>query len=279
MLQTNGHLFKGGIFMKKILVGLLTTVLFTGAFCVTGFAAQEKATPSAAKVNINERQVGFQAYNIKGNTYFKLRDISAALYGTDAGFKTEYDSSKNAIVLTKGAAYISDYKIDSTPIKNAKDAKISSQKVMLNDKEVDVTAYNIDGYNYFKLRDLGDALGFKVAWDNISKTIVIQSQERLPAYNVQWENGTKTTYIYAIFNVEGYGDTEFATVMIEEDDGSLFRLFTKYVVYPDGGFSFDNITRDEIITDDIVKVHGDTYTKVENYFDTKIDPIIEALYP
>ena len=50
-------------------------------------------------------------------------------------------------------------------------------KVYINGKEVQFTAYNIDGYNYFKLRDIGKALNFGVLWDGANNTIRIDTTE------------------------------------------------------------------------------------------------------
>lgn len=36
--------------------------------------------------------------------------------------------------------------------------------------------YNIDGNNFFKLRDLGTALDFQIGWDNASQTISITTE-------------------------------------------------------------------------------------------------------
>jgi hypothetical protein len=46
-------------------------------------------------------------------------------------------------------------------------------KILFDDKEVTLKAYNIDGYNYYKLRDLGDVIGFKVGWNAAAKSIDI----------------------------------------------------------------------------------------------------------
>ena len=41
----------------------------------------------------------------------------------------------------------------------------------------DFTAYNIGGNNYFKLRDLGQALGFNVTWDDATRTVSILTDQ------------------------------------------------------------------------------------------------------
>lgn len=47
-------------------------------------------------------------------------------------------------------------------------------KVMVNDREVDIQGYNVDGYTYFKLRDIGNNLGFDV--DFKDNTIIINNE-------------------------------------------------------------------------------------------------------
>ena len=42
--------------------------------------------------------------------------------------------------------------------------------------------YNIDGSNYFKLRDLGDALGFTVDYDADSNTAIVLSKGSTAVY-------------------------------------------------------------------------------------------------
>jgi len=54
-------------------------------------------------------------------------------------------------------------------------AEASRNRFIVNGEEVAMQAYKIDGYNYFKLRDLGDALGFGVAWDGQQGVVVIDT--------------------------------------------------------------------------------------------------------
>ena len=49
--------------------------------------------------------------------------------------------------------------------------------VMADGRYVTPTAYNIDGFTYFKLRDLGEILNFGVAWDEASWSMVITTEE------------------------------------------------------------------------------------------------------
>ena len=48
--------------------------------------------------------------------------------------------------------------------------------------DADCDKYNIDGSNYFKLRDLGNALGFTVDYDADSNTAIVLSKGSTAVY-------------------------------------------------------------------------------------------------
>jgi hypothetical protein len=59
-------------------------------------------------------------------------------------------------------------------------AKPSSSSILINGKKVEFESYNIDGFNYFKLRDIAMALkdtekGFEVQWDNSKNAVSMTS--------------------------------------------------------------------------------------------------------
>jgi len=139
------------------------------------------ALPATAKVTVNGTVVEFDAYNINGNNYFKLRDIALALNDSEKPFEVSWDASKNAINLLSNNSY--------TPVGGellrgnglTKPCVLTTSKIFKDGSEVSLTAYNISGNNYFKLRDLGSAFNFSVAWDGTSKTITIDTKsEYLP---------------------------------------------------------------------------------------------------
>ena len=136
-----------------------------------------KATPTASTVLVNGEPVAFDAYNINDNNYFKLRDLAYILNDTEKCFEVEWDGEKEAISLTSGQAYT---KVGGEMEGKSSDVKTplpSNAKVYLNGDEVALTAYNIDGNNYFKLRDIGAAFDFGVDWDDAAKTIVIDTSK------------------------------------------------------------------------------------------------------
>ena len=136
--------------------------------------AEAKAVVSNAKVTVNGEAVELPAYNIDGNNYFKLRDVAVAVAGTVANFEVGYDKEAKAVTVTTGAAYTGSTEVAA--VAGDATAKASVQKVVLDGEDADLVAYNIGGYNYFKLRDLGEVLGFTVAWDKEARVIDIVAE-------------------------------------------------------------------------------------------------------
>ena len=56
-------------------------------------------------------------------------------------------------------------------------AERSAQRIFVDGKEVQVEAYLIDGHNYLQLRDIGEAVGFNVYWDDTTRTVQIDSSQ------------------------------------------------------------------------------------------------------
>lgn len=126
------------------------------------------------KVKLDGKDVVIYGYNIDGYNYFKLRDLAAVLKDTKAKFGVEY---KDAMVtLTKGA----DYKVAETDQKEVKamsKGMLTNDKVMVGDKALTATAYKVDDSNYYKLRDLGEALGFGVDYYKATNTVLLMSEK------------------------------------------------------------------------------------------------------
>lgn len=137
------------------------------------------ASPSVSKVLVNGKQVAFEAYNINNNTFFKLRDIAMAVNGTEKGFEVGWDGDHNAISLSSGEAYTpqgGELAVSTKPA--AKKATLSTAKLYLDEEEVQLTAYTIGGNNYFKLRDLAEALDITITFEAATNTIGIDTTEQ-----------------------------------------------------------------------------------------------------
>lgn len=140
------------------------------------------AVASDIKVTIDGIPVQFPAYNINDNNYFKLRDIAYALNTTEKKFGVTWDQDKQAINLLNGKPYEAIggelAKEDGTKVTTG---ILSTAKIYLDGKEVKLTAYTINDYNYFKLRDIGETFNFATDWNNDTRTITIKTNESYKA--------------------------------------------------------------------------------------------------
>ena len=136
---------------------------------------EEEAFVSATKVLIDGKEVAFDAYVIKDYTYFKLRDVAMALNGTQKQFDTLWDETVRAINVVTNTPYtVAGGELQKSTQENKK-AVVSDGKLYFDGVETDLTAYNIDGNTYFKLRDLGKAVDFGITWQENIQTIAIDT--------------------------------------------------------------------------------------------------------
>lgn len=133
------------------------------------------AVPTASAVLVNGIEMDFDAYNIEGANYFKLRDMAYALRETAKQFEVSWDAPTKTIALIPGQPYTPAGGEMSGAGSEAKSAVPTAARILLDGKAVSFTAYNIDGNNYFKLRDIGQALNFGVDWDSAKRTVTIDT--------------------------------------------------------------------------------------------------------
>ncbi|MGO4529148.1 hypothetical protein AB4Z30_08705 [Paenibacillus sp. 2TAF8] len=179
--------------MKRIFSSLLAIVMVLTFVPVAAFAdGSLPATKNASNVMIDGMEKSLDGYNIGGNNYFKLRDIANLLSGTTKQFDVAWDGEKNAISLLSSRPYtVIGGEMAKLPWGRTKSAIRSTSKVYLDNKEINLTAYTVDGSNYFKLRDLGSTLDFYVNWDERNNTLEIESM-----FSYVSENSSDTsTYI------------------------------------------------------------------------------------
>lgn len=146
----------------------------------TGAAAEpvntdKKATKTASSVIVDGKQVAFDAYNIDGSNYFKLRDLAKVVSGTQKQFDVSWDDANKAINLISGSAYTAVGGELATGSAAAMKATANTSPIFKDKVAVKLTAYHINGNNYFKLRDIGQAFNFAVTWDAATNCINIDT--------------------------------------------------------------------------------------------------------
>jgi hypothetical protein len=164
---------------KRLLIFVLSFILCMALVPVAVFAADVVASPQVVYVDGVQRS--FEAYNIDGSNYFKLRDIAYILNGTGSEFSVTWDPAAGRITVETGEAYVSDGTEMKTGVDNSATAVPSSQNLTIDGHVVLLHPYNIGGYNFFKLRDLGAALGFAVEYNATINCVIITSSSSASA--------------------------------------------------------------------------------------------------
>ena len=166
--------------MKKLLPIILTLLLV----CIAApYASAANVVASPQNLSVDGVDADCDKYNIDGSNYFKLRDLAQLLSKTDSRFSISFDEQSNAVAVVSGKEYIPVGGELARGQDQSKTAVVSKQSVLIDGKAVDgLSIYNIGGNNYFKLRDLGDALGFTVDYDADSNTAIVLSKGSTAVY-------------------------------------------------------------------------------------------------
>lgn len=176
MLYANGSfLTTAGRNLPAVLTFTGETTTATTPTTTTTTTSNVSATATAAKVLVDDVEVAFEAYNIDGSNYFKLRDLAEVLNGTNTQFSVSWDSTNKAIALTSGDGYTSVGGELAAGDGQSKSASLSTSPLYCDGVVQSLNAYLIEGNTYFKLRDLGDLMGFGVGWDGAQGLITITS--------------------------------------------------------------------------------------------------------
>lgn len=157
--------------MKKKLLSAALAVAMALSMVPAAFAAGGTAYASTQAVEVDGKKVEFQMYALKddaGNptNYVKLRDVAHVLNGTKAQFSVGYDGS---ISVTTGQPYADAGGEMTTPYSGDRAYRDGSGAVKVNGQSASLESIILTDdaggdYTYFKLRDLGTALGFQVDW-------------------------------------------------------------------------------------------------------------------
>jgi|GEM_PF-5487464 Copper amine oxidase N-terminal domain. len=172
-----GNKLNPGDFLTREYAAVVFDRLYrlTGVYKQNPVAPALQAIPTASRVLIDGREVAFNAYNINGNNYFMLRDLAYTLSGTSKQFDVGWDGLNSTIVLTSDKSYTV---VGSEMTGKGVDKKTplpTSSKIVSDGEAISPAGFNIEGNNYFKLRDIGQEFDFGVEWDGANNTIIINT--------------------------------------------------------------------------------------------------------
>ncbi len=147
---------------------------------VTALAADKTALANTMDILLDGQSVRPEGYVIEGYTYFKLRDIAYLMQNKSCKFSVGYNASSRSISIKTQSAYSPDGSEMESTATGSKRATPSTMTVLVDGTKKSLDAYNIDGYTYYKLRDLGSALGFSVGFVDSSRQITITTEPDEP---------------------------------------------------------------------------------------------------
>lgn len=181
-----------------------TSVTVTTLAATTSSPPVHKLSVTANAIKLDGSAVTPAGYNINDENYFKLRDIAYLMNGKTAQFNVGWDAATSSITLMTEDAY---QKVggELSEVASKPTIRESNARVLVNGTAVSMTAYNIDGNNYFRLRDIGEKMGFSVDYDAANRVILIESPEpELSRYTVT-------------FNMNGHGSQISPKPGVEEN--------------------------------------------------------------
>jgi len=133
-------------------------------------ASATKVAVSKQSLKVNGEDIEeFAAYVVDGYNFFKLRDIAKLVDVFEIG---EYKNHTVSIIT--GGSYTPNGtetvgKLSDIP----SSISLTNDIIVIDGKVVEITVLKLDGSNYFKLADLGPAVGFGVDYDQPTNTILI----------------------------------------------------------------------------------------------------------
>lgn len=136
-----------------------------------------QAAPAQTPVVVDGKPVSFAIYNVGGASYFKLRDLAQALNGSAKQYNVGWDNESRRVSIEAGKPYQPVAGETGEPLSDT--ARLGRQpadaSISFNGLQFEAEKYNIDGSNYFKLRDLAQLLDFQVRWQEDSRSIHIDT--------------------------------------------------------------------------------------------------------
>ncbi len=129
--------------------------------------------PSTSAIYLNGNRVYPEGYNINDSNYFKLRDLAYLLKNTPNSFSVDWNSYTETIILKSKTPYLPNNSEMQRNDTGERVAMLTGANVSLDGKTLDITAYVINGNNYFKLREIMELFEVNLEWVTASNSIYL----------------------------------------------------------------------------------------------------------
>lgn len=175
---------------KKYFYLLLSVIMLLPLFNSHPFAnSMQKAKYSQIPIILNGEKGWGEGFNLSGNNYFRLYDLASGFWGSNNYFNITWNQNENITEVSTGQN-INTYAKQSSKqytIGSNYSGKFINTRLLVDGEIHNLQALNIDGNNYFRLRDLFDILDFKLGWDGQGNTILFLDSISENALNVEAE--------------------------------------------------------------------------------------------
>lgn len=157
---------------RLLTAGLALALLMSSVPAVAAEAVTAQPSTQTFYLQLTAKhQIDLRAYAIGGHNYVQLRDI-----GRQLDFAVNYLAEQNLVVVDGVSPYQEDPNLKEpafSPPTAPASAVPTTQAFLFNGKEVNLTAYAIEGHNYVMLRDVGRALDFSVEYDGAANSVTL----------------------------------------------------------------------------------------------------------
>ncbi|MDL2248965.1 CHAP domain-containing protein [Tyzzerella sp. OttesenSCG-928-J15] len=138
--------------LKRIMPIALAAAILIQSTPVFAHNFHATARQNDAEILLNGETTTVKAYNIDGYNYFRLRDICKPL-----NFHVDWDMNHHAVLVDTAKPYVGEGET-FTPSMTVINLEVVDTTVLANGVDKQISSCNIDGYNYFKLRDIADLI-------------------------------------------------------------------------------------------------------------------------
>lgn len=259
--------------MKKKTLSLALALTLCMGLVPAASAEGGTAYASTQTVLVDGSAVVFQAYALKdakGNdtNYVKLRDVAQILNGTAVQFEVGWNGAVN---IETGKSYTSNGSEMKTPFTGNRAYETATAPTNINGAVAPLEAIVLlddkgGAYTYYKLRDLGTALGFQVDW-TAEKGIFIETGSAqvptptpTPAPTPEQPKTISATPLYEDGNVKinfvriekGKYDPDQAELYLDVDNKTNGKITVQCDAVSLNGYCFNNITMSDDVSADSV---------------------------
>ena len=145
---------------------------------VTVRAERAEGIQSPQTLVVDGEVTDLKGYNIHDNNYYRLRDLAAVFAGK---LDFSLDGNNRVITVNTEERYRS-FPGDRSGGARERALKKEMQLIVLGKSPQDrmQACYNIHGFNYFRLRDMGEILGFRVRYDKANNRAIVETPSYVP---------------------------------------------------------------------------------------------------